>query len=130
GLAAAVTGCIGLFGVLSPGTWAALFTSVPGVHAVAAEYLVIVGLAYPFLGLGSTLASAFQAAGRPLWPLVGITRRALVVAVGGAIAVHVAGAGLKGLAVVAAAGLVVYGASLATAFRAGVWQTPQPVKSG
>src|SRR5262249_35699756 len=82
---AGATGCIGLFGVLSPGTWSALFTGAPGVHAVAAEYLVIVGLAYPFLGLGLTLASSFQAAGRPLWPLIGITGRAAVVAIGGVI---------------------------------------------
>jgi Na+-driven multidrug efflux pump len=121
-LAAGVTGSIGLFGVTSPATWTGLFTAAPDVHILAADYLVIVGLAYPFLGLGLTLASAFQAAGRPLWPLLGITIRALVVAVGGWIALHLAGAGLSALAIVAAGGLVVYGASLAIAFRAGVWR--------
>ena len=122
-LAAGVTACIGLFGATSPGTWTGLFTKVPEVHVLAADYLVIVGLAYPFLGLGLTLTSAFQAAGRPLWPLVGITGRTLVVAVGGWIAVHLTGGELSDLAVVAASGLIVYGASLTVAFRAGVWQT-------
>jgi putative MATE family efflux protein len=121
GLAAGVTGCIGLFGATLPGAWTSLFTDVPQVHILAAGYLVIVGLSYPFLGLGLTLASAFQAAGRPLWPLIGITSRALVVAAGGWIAVRLTGAGLSGLAVVAAAGLIVYGVSLIIAFRAGVW---------
>ena len=93
-------------------------TRDPQVHALAANYLVVVGLAYPFLGLGLVLASAFQAAGRPLWPLLGITGRALVVAVGGWIAIHLFGADLGGLAAVAAAGLMVYGANLTVAFRA------------
>ena len=122
-LAAGVTGCIGLFGLTSPGTWTALFTKAPEVHDLAANYLVIVGLAYPFLGLGLTLASTFQAAGRPLWPLLGITGRALIVALGGWIAVHFTGTDLTSLAVVAAFGLFVYGASLTIAFRAEVWQT-------
>src|SRR5499427_91377 len=59
-LAAGVTACIGLFGATSPGTWTGLFTKVPEVHVLAAHYLVIVSLAYPFLGLGLTLTSAFQ----------------------------------------------------------------------
>src|SRR5213075_248234 len=53
-LAAGVTGCIGLFGVMSPGTWTGLFTAAADVHILAADYLVIAGLAYPFLGLGLT----------------------------------------------------------------------------
>jgi putative MATE family efflux protein len=122
-LAAGVTGFIGLFGATLPGGWISLFTNVPEVHILAAHYLVIVSLAYPFLGLGLTLTSAFQAAGRPLWPLLGITSRALVVAIGGWIAVHLIGTDLSDLAIVAATGLVVYGVSLTIAFRAGLWQT-------
>jgi putative MATE family efflux protein len=123
-MAAVVTGCIGLFGVTLPTAWTALFTEAPEVTAFAADYLLIVGLAYPFLGLGLTLASAFQAAGRPLWPLLGITGRALTVILGGWIAIHLGGAGLANLAVVAASGLIVYGASLTIAFRSGVWRAP------
>jgi putative MATE family efflux protein len=125
-LAAAITGCIGLFGVMLPNVWTSLFTTAPDIYVLAAHYLAITGIAYVFLGLGLTLASSFQAAGRPLWPLIGIAGRAAVVAAGGWIVVHRTGAGLDGLAAVAAAGLAVYGASLAIAFRAGFWRTPRP----
>jgi Na+-driven multidrug efflux pump len=125
-LAAGITGCIGLFGVTLPDVWTSLFTKAPDVFVLAAGYLSITGGAYAFLGLGLTLASSFQAAGRPLWPLVGITSRAIVVAVGGWIVVHLTSMSLGGLAAVAASGLMVYGASLAIAFRAGLRQTPQP----
>ena len=126
GLAASITGCIGLFGAALPDVWTGLFTKTQDIHVLAARYLAVTGGAYAFLGLGLTLASSFQAAGRPLWPIVGITGRAFVVAVGGWTVVHLTSAELSGLAAVAAAGLMVYGASLAIAFRAGLWQTPQP----
>lgn len=45
---------------------------------------------------------AFQAAGRPLWPLIGFTSRVLVFA---------------------ARGLIVYGVSQAIALYAGVWRS-------
>jgi MATE family, multidrug efflux pump len=125
GLAAAVTGCIGLFGVMLPDVWTSLFATAPDIYVLAARYLTISGSAYVFLGLGLTLASSFQAAGRPLWPLIAIAGRAAVVSAGGWIIVHRTGAGLGGLAAVAAAGLVVYGASLAIAFRTGFWRAPQ-----
>jgi len=131
-LAAGVTGCIGIFGAMLPDIWASLFTAAPDVHALVAHYLVTTGGAYAFLGLGLVLASAFQAAGRPLWPLVGITSRAIVVAVGGWTALHLTSSevgglgGLGGLAAAAAAGLMVYGASLAAAFRAGFWRSARP----
>jgi MATE family, multidrug efflux pump len=121
-LAVAVTGSIGLFGITMPDVWTTLFTSVPEIRVLAASYLVIGGFAYPFLGLGLTLASAFQAAGRPSWPIVAITGRASVVALGGWMVLHLLGVTLSGLAVVAAAGLAVYGGGLAIAFRACVWQ--------
>jgi putative MATE family efflux protein len=120
GLAAVVTGCIGLFGIFAPNVWASLFTDDPDVRAGAAAYLVVIGLTYPLLGAGVTLASAFQAAARPLWPLVGITSRAAIVAVGGWIAIHAVGVGLSGIAVAAGTGLTVYGAIQIIAFRR--WQ--------
>ena len=128
-LAASVTGGIGVLALAWPGAWIAFFSASPAVHLAATSYLCITGLAYPFLGLGLTLSSTFQAAGRPLWPLLATASRVLVVAAGGWIA-HAAGAGLAGLGVVAACGLAVYGATLAVAFRAGAWRdTPRPVKS-
>jgi MATE family, multidrug efflux pump len=125
GLAAGITGSIGLFGVTLPDLWTSLFTTTPDIYVLAARYLAITGIAYVFLGLGLTLASCFQAAGRPLWPIIAITGRAIVVSAGSWIVVHLTGTGLDGLAAVAAAGLTVYGASLAIAFRAGFWWKPQ-----
>lgn len=123
-LAAAITGCIGLLGVASPGAWTALFSASPEVHALAASFLMITGLAYPFLGLGLTLGSACQAAGKPLWPLLGITARAVVVMAGGWLVTYILNGGLNGLAIITASGLVVYGGSLVIAVRTGVWQRP------
>jgi len=119
GLAAGVTGGIGLLAVLWPSGWIAIFSADPAVKFAGTNYLIVAGFAYPLLGVGITMNSAFQAAGRPLWPLIGITSRLLVVAIGGWLA---ATSSLAGLGVVTAAGIVAYGASLAIAFRAGAWQ--------
>src|SRR5207302_10752722 len=120
-LATCLTGGIGVLGVMWPDEWVAFFSATPAIHLMAASYLCVAGLAYPFLGIGLTLSSAFQAAGRPLWPLLGIASRVLVVGAGGWIVVHTTDAGLVGLAFVAAAGLIAYGAVLAIAFHAGAW---------
>jgi putative MATE family efflux protein len=121
-LAALITGCIGLFGVSAPWAWTSLFTENSELHTLAAAYLVIAGLSYPFLGAGLALASAFQAAGRPSWPLLAVTGRVVAVMSAGWIALQL-GAGLPGLALAAACGLAVYGATLIVAFRAGLWRT-------
>jgi putative MATE family efflux protein len=112
-LGLALTAGVGLFGLLWPGTWIGLFSTSPDVHALATTYMCIAGLAYPFIGLGLPLSSALQAAGRPLWPLLGIASRVLMVAAGGWIVVHMTGTGLSGLAVVSALGIAVYGSMLA-----------------
>ena len=125
-IAALITGCIGLFGMAAPVAWATLFTSSTEVRALAAEYLVMIGFAYPLLGAGLALGSAFQAAGRPLWPIVGTTSRVVVVSVGGWIVLHMSNPALSGLALAAAAGLIVYGGVLATAFRCSRYHTKVP----
>ena len=119
-IAALVTGCIGLFGLVAPGVWASLFTDSTEVRALASEYLVMIGFAYPLLGAGLALSSAFQAAARPLWPVLGTTSRVLVVTLGGWTVLHLTDATLGGLALAAAAGLVVYGTVVVIAFRS--WQ--------
>lgn len=122
-LAAGVTGGIGLLGVVWPNAWVGFFSATPAIHLMAASYLFVAGAAYPFLGIGLTLSSAFQAAGRPLWPLLGIAGRVLLVGAGGWVVIHTTDAGLVGLASVTAAGLIVYGAIMAIAFRAGAWRS-------
>jgi Na+-driven multidrug efflux pump len=122
GLAGSAAAAIGLVAFAWPGTWSALFSADPAVRLPAASYLGIAGLTYPFLGLGLALSSALQGAGRPTWPLLAMAGRALVVAAGGWIAIHVMETGLPGLGAVAACGLVVYGTTLALAFHAGGWK--------
>ena len=123
GLACAINGVIGLFGILAPGAWTSLFSATPEIHALAAGFLLITGLAFPFLGMGLTLGSACQAVGQPLWPLIGVAGRALVVMAGGWLVTHVLNGGLTGLAFISAAGLVVYGVSLAVASYVRVWRS-------
>jgi len=125
-LAAAVTAAIGFTGALFPGLWTFLFSPTPEIHAAAASYMAILGLAFPFLGAGLTLATSFQAAGRPFWPLLGVTIRVLVVVIGGGLALSTGVVALTDLALIAAASLVIYGISLASAFRAGAWQNHRP----
>lgn len=122
GLAASVTGGIGLLGVMRPDVWIGFFSATTAIHVMAASYLCVTGVAYPFLGVGLALSSAFQAAGRPLWPLLGIAGRVLVVGAGGWVVIHTTDNGLVGLAFVTAAGSIVYTAVLAIAFRAGAWR--------
>lgn len=131
GLGATATASVGLFALAWPAVWTGFFTARPDVHAVAAGYLGIVSLTYPFIGLGFTISSAFQAAGRPFWPLTAIASRVVVVSVGGWIALRLTDGGLPALALVAASGMIVYGVTLAVAFRAGAWlpreRHPEPV---
>jgi Na+-driven multidrug efflux pump len=122
-LAAGVTGAIGVLAMTWPEVWVAFFNAAPAVQLMAASYLCVVSLTYGFLGLGMTLSSAFQAAGRPFWPLCAITSRAIVVAVGGWLVIHTTDIGLLGIALVAGFGLIVFGATLALRFRAGAWRT-------
>jgi Na+-driven multidrug efflux pump len=122
-LGAGVTGCVGLVGLARPGAWVGFFSTSPEVHTMAASYLCVASLAYPFLGLGLPLSSAFQAAGHPLWPLLAIASRVLVVAAGGWIVAHLADTELIGLGVVTGLGLAVYGSTLAIAFAAGAWRS-------
>jgi putative MATE family efflux protein len=116
GLSACVMAAVGVLAIVSPDTWMGFFTQDPAIRASASGYLVIVGLAYPFVAC-NTLMSAFQATRQPQWPLVGMTCRLLVVVIGGWIAVQVLQTGLVGLAAVTALGLAAWGVVLAGAFR-------------
>jgi putative MATE family efflux protein len=121
-LGASATGLFGLIAATWPGAWTGFFTAAPAVQLAAASYLCLVGFTYPFVGFGLTLSSAFQAAGRPLWPLLATASRALIVAVGGGIVVHATDTGLVGIGIVVAGGMIVYGSVLGVRFRAGAWK--------
>lgn len=121
-LAAGLTGGIGLLAALFPHAWLGLFSAEPDVLATGATYLRIVGPVYGFLGLGLALYFASQGAGRLLWPLVAGVARLVVAAAGGWVAVSWLGGGLVGLFAAIAVALVVYGATVALAIRAGAWR--------
>jgi putative MATE family efflux protein len=122
GLAAAITGSIGLLGALFPHVWISLFSTEPEVLAAGATYLRIVGPTYGFFGLGLALYFASQGAGRLLWPLVAGFARLLIAAAGGWVAIHWLGGGLPGIFIAIAGALVVYGATMALAIKAGAWR--------
>src|SRR5262249_9488819 len=112
---------------IRPELWIAIFDGDPAVHRAGASYLTVAGFAFPLLGLAMTMNFAFQAAGRPLWPLVGSTSRLIVVAIGGWIG---ATNSLVGLGLLTVGGFVAFGTSMAGAFYARVWRPqPKPVAS-
>ena len=121
GLVLGVTGAIGVAAALWPDGWMALFTADASVRAAGSAYLRIVGGCYGFFGLGLALFFASQGAGRLMWPLAASSLRLAVVAVGGWLAVHVAGAPAEALYAVVALSLSALGLTLAAAIYAADW---------
>ena len=128
GLAAAVTGSIGLFGACLPHLWLGLFSANPEVLAAGTAYLRIVAPTYGCFGLGLALYFASQGAGRLLWPLLADGARLAVAAGGGWMASHWSGGGLTTLFTAIAVAFVIYAGTMAVAIKAGAWQVvaPQP----
>jgi putative MATE family efflux protein len=122
GLAAGVTGSIGVLAALFPHAWLGLFTNDPEVLAAGARYLRVVGPAYGFFGLGLALYFASQGAGRLFWPLIAGFTRLLVAAVGGWVAIHWFGGGLGALFTAMVIALIVLGLANALAVRLGAWR--------
>jgi putative MATE family efflux protein len=122
GLAAGVTATIGLVAALAPRAWLGLFTTDPAVQAVGATYLIVVGPAYGFFGLGLALYFASQGAGRLAWPLIAGFARLTVAAAGGWLLGHGLGWGLPGIFTAMAVALVVFGATTAAAVKLGAWR--------
>ena len=121
--AAAITGMIGAVAMLFPALWTGLFTHEPESARYGALYLRTVAPAYAFLGVSLALSVAFQGAGRPVWPFVANTSRLVVIAGGGWLIAHFFGGSAAALFVAPAVGLVVNGAMLAGAFKAGAWRS-------
>ena len=126
GLAAAVTGAVGLFGALFPRAWLGLFSADPAVLAAGSTYLRIVGPLYGFFGLGLALYFASQGAGRLGWPLAAGFARLVIAAGGGWLAVHWLGGGLAPIFAAMAVALLVFGGANALAVRLGAWRGAGP----
>ncbi len=122
GLAAAVTGSIGLLAACFPQLWLGLFSTNPDVLATGATYLRIVGPTYGCFGLGLALYFASQGAGRLLWPLLAGMARLCIAAGGGWMVVRWSTGGLAALFVAIAVALLAYALIIAGAMRADAWR--------
>jgi len=122
GLAAAMTGGIGLAGALFPRMWLELFSADAQVLAAGTVYLRTVGPTYGFFGLGLALYFASQGAGRLGWPLFAGFARLMLAGAGGWLAIHGLGGGLAGLFLTMAAAMIAFGSVNALAIRLGAWR--------
>ena len=94
-----------------------LFTSDPAVARFGGAYLVQVGPAYAFLGLGLALYFAAQGRGRTAQPLLATLTRLLIAAALGSVALKVLGWGIDSLFALMACGLVAYGVGMVVVMR-------------
>jgi putative MATE family efflux protein len=119
-IAFVLTEAVGIAAALWPQAWLHLFGTDPQMVAAGTTYLRIVGPVYGFFGLGLSLYFASQGAGRLAWPLATSLARLLIAIGGGWLLLRWTGS-LEALFAALAAGMVVYGAWLATVIRAGAW---------
>jgi Na+-driven multidrug efflux pump len=116
-LGAGASGLAGTLVALFPSLWMGLFTADLAVRSVGESYLVRVGPAYAFLGLGLSLYFAAQGRGRMLQPLLATGTRLLVAGVLGTVALRYLGWELDALFTLMACGLVLYGLVMAGVMR-------------
>jgi putative MATE family efflux protein len=120
-LGAGACGLVGLTVAVFPSGWMGLFTSDPAVAAFGGAYLVAVGPAYAFLGLGLALYFAAQGRGRTAQPLLATLTRLLVAGALGSLALGGFGWGLDSLFALMACGLVLYGVVMVAVMRRELW---------
>jgi Na+-driven multidrug efflux pump len=94
-----------------------LFTSDPGVAGFGGAYLVRVGPAYAFFGLGLALYFVAQGRGRTVLPLIATLTRLCVAGALGALGLGVLGWGVDSLFALMACGLVLYGMVMVVVMR-------------
>jgi putative MATE family efflux protein len=110
-------GLVGGTAALFPWAWMGLFTTDPAVAGFGGAYLVRVGPAYAFLGLGLALYFAAQGRGRTAQPLLATATRLLVAGVLGALGLGVLGWEINSLFALMACGLVAYGTVMVAVMR-------------
>lgn len=123
GLAAALTGGIGLLSAIVPWLWIGFFSAEPEVQRVGETYSQIVGPTYGLFGVGLALYFASQGTGRVAWALAAGCARLVISAGGGWVAVHWLGGGLLSVFVAVALGFVVFGLGQLAAIT---WTLPVP----
>jgi putative MATE family efflux protein len=117
GLGGGACGLVGFTAALFPSAWMGLFTSDATVTEFGTSYLVRVGPAYAFLGIGLALYFAAQGRGRTAQPLLATLTRLLVAGALGALALRVYGCGIDSLFALMAFGLVLYGLVMVAVMR-------------
>jgi putative MATE family efflux protein len=116
-LGAGACGLVGFTAALFPWAWMGLFTSDAAVAGFGWSYLVRVGPAYAFLGLGLALYFAAQGRGRTAQPLLATLTRLLVAGALGSVGLGVLGWGIDSLFALMACGLVSYGVVMVAVMR-------------
>ncbi|HEY4168118.1 MAG TPA: MATE family efflux transporter [Reyranella sp.] len=122
GLAAfGLIGAIGWIVALVPEEWSRLSTNDPKVIATTVGYITHVAPFYCLFGLAMTLSAASQGAGRMTAPFCAGVARMIVAVGGGWFAVQRLGAGLDGVFVAIAIGIILYGAMIAVPLLVKPW---------
>lgn len=120
-MAGGFVGSIGVVVAIAAKHWAGLFASDPITASYAQTFLVIVGPAFAFLGVGLCLLFAAQGAGKVLGPVLAGTLRLAVVGFGGWYLVSVDAAPVVYFWLVAI-GMVAYGGFAATSVWLSNWK--------
>ncbi len=116
-LGAGACGLVGFTAAVFPSAWMGLFTSDARVAEFGRSYLVRVGPAYAFLGMGLALYFAAQGRGRTAQPLLATLTRLLVAGALGSLGLGVLGWGIDSLFALMACGLVLYGVVMVAVMR-------------
>jgi putative MATE family efflux protein len=122
GMAAVAVGAIGMVVALFPGLWSGLFTADPAVRAAADLYLRWAGPCFAMFGLGLALYFASQGSGKILSPVLAVTVRLIVIALGGAFLASTAAPAWMLFALVGLS-MIAYGAATAAAVYLTPWET-------
>jgi Na+-driven multidrug efflux pump len=118
-------GLIGITAASFPAAWMGLFTSDSSVAEFGRSYLVRVGPAYAFLGLGLALYFAAQGRGRTAQPLLATLTRLLTAGALGAVGLGVLSWEIDSLFTLMACGLVSYGVVMVAVMRRELGLRPQ-----
>jgi putative MATE family efflux protein len=122
GLAAGITGSVGLIVALWPGVWAGLFSNDAAVLDAAYTYLGIAGWCYAFFGAGVALYFASQGAGKMGWPVLAGSARFLIAVIGGFVVLRYFNGTLVSLFAVIGFAMIAYGAGSVAAVKWGNWK--------
>ncbi|HRO60606.1 MAG TPA: MATE family efflux transporter [Burkholderiaceae bacterium] len=116
-----VASIAGLAVALAPAVFAGLFTSDPGVEAIAARALSFISPAFGIFGLGLALYFAAMGAGRMGWSIAASVARVVLAVGGGWLLANPGGMGLDGHFLGVALGIAALGGVNAVGVRAATW---------